>query len=51
MKIKGIIWLDTVVEKLIKKHNLNPTEVEEVFLGKPIALPPIGIAWRMQNLK
>lgn len=35
MKIKGLIWLDWVVEKLAKKHSISPSEVEEVFLDKP----------------
>jgi uncharacterized protein len=31
--IKDIIWLDRIVEKLAWKHNVLPSEVEEVFSG------------------
>ncbi|MBI4824438.1 MAG: BrnT family toxin [Nitrospirae bacterium] len=32
--IDGIIWLDTIVEKLTWKHKVFPYEVEEVLTGK-----------------
>ncbi|MCK4311835.1 MAG: BrnT family toxin [Candidatus Cloacimonetes bacterium] len=35
MKIREIIWLDEIVEKLITKHKINQNEVLEVFLNKP----------------
>lgn len=35
MKIKKIIWLRDVVEKLIVKHGVEPYEVEEVFDDAP----------------
>ena len=35
MDIRGIIWLDNVVEKLERLHNVARVEVEEVFLNKP----------------
>ena len=35
MKIKGIIWLDEIVEKLDLKHNVQQNEVREVFVNKP----------------
>jgi uncharacterized DUF497 family protein len=33
--IRGIIWLDNVVEKLGRLHNVARVEVEAVFLNKP----------------
>lgn len=35
MKIEGIIWLSSIVEKLAVKHAVETYEVEEVFSGKP----------------
>ena len=35
MKIREIIWLDEIVEKLITKHKINQNEVLEVFLNNP----------------
>lgn len=35
MKISGTIWLDDVVDKLHRKHNVEPEEVEEVLAGRP----------------
>jgi uncharacterized DUF497 family protein len=35
MKISQIIWLQRVVEKIEKKHNLRWEEVEEVFANRP----------------
>jgi len=31
--IEDIIWLDRIVEKLAWKHNVLPSEVEEVLSG------------------
>lgn len=31
MKIKGIIWFDDIIEKIQRKHNVQPKEVREVF--------------------
>lgn len=31
MTIKGLIWLENIVEKLAVKHHVNQEEVEEVF--------------------
>jgi len=31
--IEDIIWLDSIVEKLAWKHNVLPSEVEEVLSG------------------
>ena len=35
MKITGFIWLDEIVEKLQKKHNVIVNEVQEVLTNKP----------------
>jgi hypothetical protein len=35
MKITGLIWLRSIIEKLDWKHNVIPEEVEEVFKNKP----------------
>lgn len=35
MKIDGIVWLNSVVEKLERKHHVSVDEVEEIFAGKP----------------
>ncbi len=36
MKIKGIIWLPSVVDKLDWKHQLYTEEVEEAFHFNPV---------------
>ncbi len=35
MKIKGLIWLDDIVEKLARKHNVHQSEVRDVLSNKP----------------
>jgi uncharacterized DUF497 family protein len=35
VKISGFIWLEQIVEKLRRKHNVLPQEVEEVFQRSP----------------
>ena len=35
MKIKGIIWIDEILAKLIRKHNVQQHEVREVLTNKP----------------
>jgi hypothetical protein len=35
MKITGILWLEEVVEKLRRKHGVEPDEVEELLDGRP----------------
>jgi uncharacterized DUF497 family protein len=35
MKITGVIWLRSIVDKLYWKHNLQAGEVEEVFKNRP----------------
>jgi hypothetical protein len=34
MRITGIIWLEEVVEKLRRKHGVEPDEVEEALEGR-----------------
>ena len=31
MRISSILWLEDIVEKIIRKHNVQPTEVREVL--------------------
>jgi len=35
MKISGIIWLASIVEKLYKKHSVAQEEVAEIFQSRP----------------
>ena len=35
MKIKGIIWLDEIIDKLALKHNVSQKEVLEVLMNQP----------------
>ena len=35
MYIDDIIWLDTIIEKLERKHHISPEEVEEVLSNEP----------------
>jgi uncharacterized protein len=35
MNIKGIIWLNNIVDKLAFKHQVETYEVEELLTGKP----------------
>jgi uncharacterized DUF497 family protein len=35
LRIKDIVWLPDIVDKLDWKHNITPQEVEEVFVGRP----------------
>ncbi len=36
MRIKNIIWLPDVIDKLDWKHNVVPEEVEQVFSEQPM---------------
>jgi uncharacterized DUF497 family protein len=36
VEIRDLIWLDSIVEKLARKHSVRPEEVEEVFANFPI---------------
>ena len=33
MKIRGIIWLDSVIEKIDHKHGVSPDEVRQIIVG------------------
>ena len=35
MRIEGVIWLDTIVDKLASKHSVETYEVEETLSNKP----------------
>ena len=35
MKIKELIWLEDILEKLERKHNVKPGEVVELLESKP----------------
>lgn len=35
MKINGILWLEDIVEKLFRKHNVEKHEVKEVLQNRP----------------
>jgi uncharacterized protein len=35
LKIKGIIWIDEIIDKLAIKHNVSQNEVLEVLIGQP----------------
>jgi uncharacterized protein len=35
LKIVECLWLDRFVDKIIRKHNVYPDEVEEVLSGDP----------------
>jgi len=36
LKIKECLWLDRFVDKIIRKHNVYPEEVEEIFYKDPL---------------
>ena len=35
MKIKGLIWLDDIIEKIKRKHNVQQQEVREILDNAP----------------
>lgn len=35
MRITGFVWLEQYVEKLERKHDVTPEEVEAMFFAKP----------------
>lgn len=37
MRHNGLIWTDSVIAKLLKKHAVRRDEVEEVIYGHPVA--------------
>lgn len=36
MRIEALVWFGEIVEKLEGKHNVQPYEVEEVFVNHPL---------------
>jgi hypothetical protein len=38
LKIKGIIWIDEIIDKLATKHHVSQDEVLEVLDGRAIIL-------------
>lgn len=36
MRITGFVWLEQYVEKLARKHDVTPEEVEAMFFAKPM---------------
>jgi uncharacterized DUF497 family protein len=35
LKIKSLIWLDEIVDKLTRKHHVNQDDVREVLQNRP----------------
>ena len=35
MRITGIIWLQKIVDKIVKKHHITQDEIEQVFVNNP----------------
>lgn len=35
MKVTGLIWLEDIVQKLLRKHAVTQEEVVEVFTNSP----------------
>ncbi len=35
MRITGVVWLESIVNKLEEKHRVTPEEVEELFSSRP----------------
>ncbi len=35
MKIKGLIWFDEIIDKLLHKHHVSQVEVVEVLRNRP----------------
>ena len=36
MKIKGIVWLDSIVEKINTKHGVSQEEVRQIIKGRAV---------------
>ena len=36
MRVSDIIWLPQIIDKLDWKHQVLPSEIEEVLFGKPV---------------
>jgi uncharacterized DUF497 family protein len=35
VKVEGLVWLEPIVEKLWRKHRVEPFEVEQLFANTP----------------
>jgi hypothetical protein len=35
LKISGVIWIDEIIDKLERKHNVQQDEVRQVFRNDP----------------
>ncbi len=35
MKIRGLIWLDEIIEKIARKHNVSQDEVRDILTDRP----------------
>ena len=35
MRVEDFVWKENIVDKLERKHNVTPEEVEEVFRNRP----------------
>ncbi len=40
--IEGFEWLDWVIEKIVSKHGVDPSEVEECFENPPYRVRHLG---------
>jgi uncharacterized DUF497 family protein len=36
LRIAGFVWLEQYVDKLARKHDVTPEEVEAIFFARPI---------------
>jgi uncharacterized protein len=36
MRVSDIIWLPQIIDKLDWKHQVSPSEIEEILFGKPV---------------
>ena len=36
MRIHQIVWLNEFVDKIVRKHDVSRSEVEQLFLNKPV---------------
>lgn len=36
MRVSDIIWLPQIIDKLDWKHQVSPSEIEEVLFGRPV---------------
>ncbi|MBI4217857.1 MAG: BrnT family toxin [Elusimicrobia bacterium] len=46
MRIRNIHWLDSILDKIERKHHVTPEEVEEVFRRSPHVRTGAGGTYR-----